>query len=374
MPPTFVFAVVFDPDVARARPDVPAGIVARLDHAAGVGDPDANGKVFDDLAQHQFLVSCIFERGLSLPVGMHLRGNVEHRSEVSWKRTVAALITMDARPQETKRAPFGIRPEFPRRRLQTLCHGDKLTPDQLAIVRMDGLKICVERRHAGRRVAVQQTVHLQRPPPLPRRGVELPAPQSCMLLGFFQPGIDGHERGFRPLPVGDVGEEDGDAVLRWVDPVLEPAVPRDVVVFDEDRRLCFKRLHVGIRERRSAGLGILLPIVAADEVGGFASEQFARAGVHVGVVHLRVEAHHAIADSNERRPDSLRGMAQLGYRPLSCGDTFDGGSQPVESVEYDEVLGPRPEAVRLGLAVEHERKNNERNQWPARARFGDEVQ
>ena len=126
-----------------------------------------------------------------------------------------------------------------------------------------------------------------------------------------------------PLALRDLREVDRDAGARPVDAVLEPAVPRLVVLLEEDRRLLVHRLLVRGVERLLDAFGELLPDVLADEVGRLAAEQLARALVDVRVAPVAVECDEAVGDALEDGSHLLGESPLLLVEPPPLGDVLD---------------------------------------------------
>ncbi len=70
------------------------------------------------------------------------------------------------------------------------------------------------------------------------------------------------------LALGDIIEENRNAIPKWKDTVLEPAIPWRIIIFEFDGSLSLQRAQVGLSKRGVFVLGILIPIIFADQVFG----------------------------------------------------------------------------------------------------------
>ena len=159
------------------------------------------------------------------------------------------------------------------------------------------------------------------PPPCGQLRVERLAQRAAVA----QPG---QLVGARPLlqrllvahALGDVVEIDGQALGRGIDPVLEPAVVRRVVLLQQQRRLLGHRLLVVAREGLVAAFRELAPDVLADQVLRRAPEDLRRLRVDVGVDPVLVER-------DERIGDALEHLPPFGFLALALADVDLGAEE-----------------------------------------------
>ena len=125
-----------------------------------------------------------------------------------------------------------------------------------------------------------------------------------------------------PLPLAHVPEVDGQPVRRRVGMALVPAVVRRVEKLERDgdvlgHRTAVVPLHVG-----SEGVGILLPMVLADQVVPTAAQQHFRLPVDVGEPPVPVQGAERIGDALQDRAGLRLGSLRLLFGPLAGGDVF----------------------------------------------------
>src|SRR5215207_5024792 len=101
---------------------------------------------------------------------------------------------------------------------------------------------------------------------------------------------------FGTLAFGDLCKENCQPIVGWIDAVLKPAIPRSIVILELNESLRLQRARVGFCEGGSFGFGEFLPVVPADQVFRFTSEQLATALIDVGIVHLSVKRYKPVAD------------------------------------------------------------------------------
>jgi hypothetical protein len=118
------------------------------------------------------------------------------------------------------------------------------------------------------------------------------------------------------LSIGHVGEEDGQAVRRGMQPVLEPAAVGLVVLLEGGRLLVAHGPLIGEVERLTDAFGELRPDVAADQVPRIAPEHLPGAPVHVDVAPLAVERDERVGHRLEDVSDRLRERGRL---PVGLG-------------------------------------------------------
>src|SRR6266852_625560 len=97
----------------------------------------------------------------------------------------------------------------------------------------------------------------------------------------------------------DVLEVDGQAVRRWVDPVLEPPIPRRVILLDLDALLRRHRLFVGQVKRLSDALREFGPDVPSNQGVAVAAEDLSCFLIDIDVVPVAIESDEGVGDPLE---------------------------------------------------------------------------
>src|SRR6185503_5046792 len=86
------------------------------------------------------------------------------------------------------------------------------------------------------------------------------------LNNALQAFLTGLKLYFSTLAFSDLCKENRQPIVRWIDAVLEPAIPWSIIILELNRGLRLQCTHIDLRKRCAFGFGKFLPVVLADQV------------------------------------------------------------------------------------------------------------